>query len=202
MGSAPHHSKQSNMNIKTYGVPELTEWHGKVKAGSIEVGVSFTGGTSSPSGAQPAYLVTKDPIVQFVIEHSKEFRNGFIILLMSQETPGNHPREAVAKPKATGSDKANGADGADKSGSTADKADEANGADKATGADSAPKTVEVSCLQDAQAYLQEHFSIASYKVRTCEAAQQAGLEHGVRFSGGKFDSLDNVDTETETEGEP
>lgn len=183
------------MNIKTYGVPELTEWHGKVKAGSIEVGVSFTGGTSSPSGAQPAYLVTKDPIVQFVIEHSKEFRNGFIILLMSQETPGNHPRQAVAKPerikdRRTGEHGDNEADGADKSGSTDDKTE------------SAPKTVEVSCLQDAQAYLQEHFSIASYKVRTCEAAQQAGLEHGVRFTGGKFDSLDSGDTETETEGEP
>lgn len=190
------------MNIKTYGVPELTEWHGKVKAGSIEVGVSFTGGTSSPSGAQPAYLVTKDPIVQFVIEHSKEFKNGFIILLMSQETPGNHPRQGVAKPKAakaTGSDRVNGADGADKSENTADEADKA---DEATGAESAPKTVEVSCLQDAQAYLQEHFSIASHKIRTCEAAQQAGLEHGVRFSGGKFDSLDSGDTETETEGEP
>lgn len=197
------------MNIKTYGVPELTEWHGKVKAGSIEVVVSFTGGTSSPSGAQPAYLVTKDPIVQFVIEHSKEFKNGFIILLMSQETPGNHPRQGVAKPKAakaTGSDRANGAD---ESGSTAD---EANGANKANGdreengisteeSENAPETVEVSCLQDAQAYLQEHFSIASYKVRTYEAAQEAGLEHGVRFIGGKFDSLDNGDTETETEGE-
>lgn len=204
MGSAPHHSKQSNMNIKTYGVPELTEWHGKVKAGSIEVGVSFTGGTSSPSGAQPAYLVTKDPIVQFVIEHSKEFRNGFIILLMSQETPGNHPREAVAKPgrikdRRTGEHGDNEAAEADKSGSAADKANGADGADKS---EITFETVEVSCLQDAQAYLQEHFSIASHKVRTCEAAQQAGLEHGVRFSGGKFDSLDSGDTETETEGEP
>lgn len=194
------------MNIKTYGVPELTEWHGKVKAGSIEVGVSFTGGTSSPSGAQPAYLVTKDPIVQFVIEHSKEFKNGFIILLMSQETPGNHPRQGVAKPKAakaTGSDRANGANGADKSGSTTD---EANGDREENGisteeSENAPETVEVSCLQDAQAYLQEHFSIASYKVRTYEAARDAGLEHGVRFVGGKFDTLDNGDTETETEGE-
>jgi len=86
------------MKIKTYGVPDLTEWHGKVKAGSLEVSVSFRGGTASPSGAQPAYYVTRDPIVQFVIENSREFKNGFIILVMSQEIAGEHPRMAVPKP--------------------------------------------------------------------------------------------------------
>ena len=89
------------MKIKTYGVPDLTEWHGKVKAGSLEVSVSFRGGTASPSGAQPAYYVTRDPIVQFVIENSREFKNGFIILVMSQEIAGEHPRMAVPKPKPT-----------------------------------------------------------------------------------------------------
>ena len=88
------------MKVKTYGVPDLTEWHGKVKAGTLEVSVSFTGGTASPSGAQPAYFMTKDPIVQFVIENSKEFKNGFIILVMSQDVPGEHPRMAVPKPAA------------------------------------------------------------------------------------------------------
>lgn len=86
------------MKVKTYGVPGLTEWHGKLKAGSLEVNVSFTGGTASPSGAQPAYFMTKDPIVQFVIEHSKEYKNGFIILVMSQDIAGEHPRMAVPKP--------------------------------------------------------------------------------------------------------
>ena len=87
------------MIVKTYGVPDLTEWHGKLKAGSLEVKVSFTGGTASPSGAQPAYMVTKDPITQFVIEHSKEFKSGFIILVMSQNIPGTHPRMAIPKPQ-------------------------------------------------------------------------------------------------------
>ena len=86
------------MKVKTYGVPGLTEWHGKLKAGSIEVSASFVGGTASPSGAQPAYFMTKDPIVQFVIEHSKEYKSGFIILVMSQDVSGEHPRMAVPKP--------------------------------------------------------------------------------------------------------
>lgn len=86
------------MKVKTYGIYSLTEWHGKVKAGTIEVNVSFVGGTASPSGSQPAYMVTKDPITQFVIENSKEFKDGFIVLVMCEEIGGNHRRMAMPKP--------------------------------------------------------------------------------------------------------
>ena len=86
------------MKVKTYGIYSLTEWHGKVKAGTIEVNVSFVGGTASPSRSQPAYMVTKDPITQFVIENSKEFKDGFIVLVMCEEIGGNHRRMAVPKP--------------------------------------------------------------------------------------------------------
>lgn len=86
------------MKVKTYGIYSLTEWHGKVKAGTIEVNLSFVGGTASPSGSQPAYMVTKDPITQFVIENSKEFKDGFIVLVMCEEIGGNHRRMAVPKP--------------------------------------------------------------------------------------------------------
>ena len=51
--------------------------------------------------------------------------------------------------------------------------------------------VEASCLQDAQAYLQEHFNISSYKVRSYDAAQKAASEHGVKFVGAKFDTLNS-----------
>lgn len=90
------------MQVKTYGINGLTEWHGDIKAGSISVRVSFTGGTASPSGAQPAYYMTKDPITQFVIENSNEFKSGFIHLEMSHEIPGEHPRMAVPKETHTG----------------------------------------------------------------------------------------------------
>lgn len=86
------------MKVKTYGIYGLTEWHGKVKAGTLEASLSFVGGTCSPSGAQPAYMVTKNPITQFVIENSKEFKNGFINLVMLQELPGTDKRIATHKP--------------------------------------------------------------------------------------------------------
>lgn len=104
------------MKVKTYGVPGLTEWHGKLRAGSVEVAVSFKGGTSSPSGAQPAYFMTKDPIVQFVIENSKEYKSGFVITVMSSEIAGEHPRMAIPKKKEEGKGEAKAAEAAEKDG--------------------------------------------------------------------------------------
>ena len=185
------------MKVKTYGVPELTEWHGKVKAGNIEVAVSFTGGTSSPSGAQPAYFVTKDPITQFVIENSKEFRNGFIIPIMTQEVPGNHPRMATPNPRAA---IAPAQEAPAKDEPTKDEPIEsvAEDNDIADTPAAGLKEVEVTCLQDAQDYLQQNFGISSYKVRSRAAAQKAAAEHGVVFVGNGFsaaeeDSDNNAD---------
>ncbi len=195
------------MIVKTYGVPDLTEWHGKLKAGSLEVKVSFTGGTASPSGAQPAYMVTKDPITQFVIEHSKEFKSGFIILVMSQNIPGTHPRMAIPKPqpqpeapKPTGDvvtptpqepapiptvedgDETRGPEGS----ATTGEHDGA-GTDVADGTedtDGASVSVRVPDKLEAIEYLKEHFPEKGYtatKLRTQTAFQAACAECGVTF---------------------
>lgn len=183
------------MKVKTYGVPDLTEWHGKVKAGSLEVAVSFTGGTASPSGAQPAYFMTKDPIVQFVIENSKEYKNGFIILVMSQDIAGEHPRMAVPKPKPqpapsrsdnasqpvippvkpseeppTTNDEEQQNDGEDAEGNEEDEAD--------------GNKVEVADKNEAIEYLKEHFADKNYtatSLRTKTAFEAACKECGVEF---------------------
>lgn len=81
------------MKFKTYGIRGLSEWQGDVKIGSIKMRLHFTGGTASPSGAQPAYFATSDPLTQFVIENSKEY-GSLITLLSSRDVEGEHPREA------------------------------------------------------------------------------------------------------------
>ena len=168
------------MKVKTYGVPGLTEWHGKVKAGSIEVEVSFSGGTASPSGAQPAYFVTKDPITQFIIENSKEYKNGFIILVMQQEAPGEHPRMAVPKPKPA----------VEKASETvADKSEPAeepkeNAAAVEEPAPGTPEAITVADKYDAIEYLKEHFPDKNYTssgLRTKTAFEAACKECGVAF---------------------
>lgn len=154
------------MKVKTYGVPDLTEWHGKVKAGSLEVNVSFTGGTASPSGAQPAYFMTKDPIVQFVIENSKEFKNGFIILVMSQEIAGDHPR--MAKPRELSAN------------TPASPKTEAESAIRNQGTTT---VVVATCLDDAKEYLVEHCDIKRTELRSAKAIKDAAEKHGIVFEG-------------------
>lgn len=187
------------MKVKTYGVPGLTEWHGKLKAGSIEVSASFVGGTASPSGAQPAYFMTKDPIVQFVIEHSKEYKSGFIILVMSQDVAGEHPRMAVPKPTPvpkpapvpetpthvaeetvtpTTPAKESPADAEQPTDETQDETLQGDGEDADGG------KIKVADKNEAIEYLKEHFAEKNYtatSLRTKTAFEAACKECGVEF---------------------
>ena len=152
------------MKVKTYGVPGLTEWHGKVRAGNIEVSVSFRGGTASPSGAQPAYFMTKDPITRF------------IILVMSQDAPGEHPRMAVPKNSASPKSSEEGVESSD-----AEPA--ASGGE--TPVDGVPVMVHVADKYDAIEYLKEHFPDKNYTssgLRTKSAFEAACNECGVVFA--------------------
>lgn len=181
------------MKVKTYGVPGLTEWHGKLKAGSIEVSASFVGGTASPSGAQPAYFMTKDPIVQFVIEHSKEYKSGFIILVMSQDVAGEHPRMAVPKPAPvpetpapvvkepvtpTTPTEETPAEEVQPTGETQDETLQGDGDDAYGG------KIKVADKNEAIEYLKEHFAEKNYtatSLRTKTAFEAACKECGVEF---------------------
>lgn len=173
------------MEIKTYGVYGLTEWHGKVKAGTIEVKVSLVGGTSSPSGTQPAYMVTKDPVVQFVIENSKEFKSGFIRLVMKQELPGTHKRIAVHKPvadDATRTISASVENGSSTDGTTTEASpevtEEADGkADEAT----TPTEVEFSTNQEAKDYLANTFGVKG-ALKTRAEIIAVGETYGVKIT--------------------
>lgn len=174
------------MKVKTYGVPGLTEWHGKLKAGSIEVSASFVGGTASPSGAQPAYFMTKDPIVQFVIEHSKEYKSGFIILVMSQDVAGEHPRMAVPKPAPvvkepvtpTTPAEETPAEEVQPTDETQDETLQGDG-DNADGG-----KIKVADKSDAIEYLKAHYPEKNYtalKLRSNSAFKAACNECGVEF---------------------
>lgn len=163
------------MKAKTYGIHGLSEWYGKVKAGSIEVSVAFKGGTASPSGAQPAYFMTKDPITQFVIENSKEFKNKFITLERSVDLPGTHPREAYPK-RPTPENPVQGI------GTEGRPEEDENAVDGAEGEAGVKKTqVKVSSVEDAKDYLVDKFGIASSKLRTRAACIAAGEENGIEF---------------------
>lgn len=157
----------------TYGAPRLVDWVAQIKSGAATVRVHFTGGALTTYGVTPAEYTTANPFIQKVIENSDYFKEGRIVALRRVCTPASSKVE-VAQPVETPT-------------STA----EAGGEMRAESGEPRDVTVvEVTCLQDAQAYLQEHFNISSYKVRSYEAAQRAAAGHGIQFSGAKFDAID------------
>ena len=167
------------MTVKTYGVPGLSEWHGKLKVGTIEVNVSFIGGTASPSGAQPASMTTKDPIVQFVVENSKEWKQGMIILLQKQDVAGVHPRMAVKTAENHAQDDMNQL--------TEEK--DTKGSNKASGSETdesgkGTTFVKVADKADAVEWLKENYPDKGYtanKLRSEAAFTAACQECGVTF---------------------
>lgn len=170
----------------TYGAPRLVDWVAQIKAGAATVRVHFTGGALTSYGVTPAEYTTANPFIQKVIEQSTYFKEGRIILLRRTALPDVAAKSLAPAPVPEAEQSAEEA--------TASAEEVANdeAADGFT-------IVEASCLQDAQAYLQEQFNISSYKVRSYDAAQKAASEHGVKFVGAaKFDTLNGGES-TESE---
>lgn len=163
------------MKVKTYGINGLTDWYGEIKVNSISVKVSFTGGTVSPSGAQPAYFITKNPITQFVIENSKEFKSGFISLQMVQEISGEHPMEA--KPSNNQNQNQN-----EKGESAENENEKGDGA--AVAENGGKRHIKVADKPDAVEWLKENYPDKGYtglSLKSKAAFEAACEECGVEF---------------------
>lgn len=194
----------------TYGAPRLVDWVAQIKVGAATVRVHFIGGALTAYGVTPAEYTTDNPFIQKVIEQSAYFKEGRIITLRKATLPETtktakvqkanqqKPKQELQKAPAT-PDKTVAPTLVE----TSDVADEQKDEETTETVEETVEgltKVEASCLQDAQAYLQENFNIASYKVRSYEAAQRAASEHGVRFVGAKFDTM-NVGEQSEEETE-
>ena len=171
------------MVIKTYAIHGLSEWHGDIKAGAISVRVSFTGGTASPSGALPAYFMTKDPVTQFVIENSKEYKNGFIRLEMQQTIAGEHPRMATPKPS-TSEVAGSGMPEPDSGEGVTGPADSEDSKSEGGFVLNSFSPIKVATKSDAIEWLKEHYPEKEYtavKLRSKAAFDAACEECGVVF---------------------
>lgn len=202
----------------TYGAPRLVDWVAQIKVGAASVRVHFTGGALTSYGVTPAEFTTSNPFIQKVIENSSYFKEGRIIVQRRAKIEEPQKPAPKAKPKAQpapqpapapqpkaeepvaeapaptpASVEAEAQETAEPEPAAEAQAEEAetNGITK----------VPVTCLPDAQAYLQENFNISSYKVRSCEIAQKIAAEHGIQFTGGKFDTLTCGKTEDEAKEE-
>lgn len=200
----------------TYGAPRLVDWVAQIKVGAASVRVHFTGGALTSYGVTPAEFTTSNPFIQKVIENSSYFKEGRIKVLRRAEieepkkpapkakpkaqpapqpAPAPQPKaeEPVAETPAPAPAEAEPQEAAEQEAAAEAQAEEA----EAAGITKVP----VTCLPDAQAYLQENFNISSYKVRSCEIAQKIAAEHGIQFTGGKFDTLNGSKAEDEAKEE-
>lgn len=200
----------------TYGAPRLVDWVAQIKAGAATVRVHFTGGALTSYGVTPAEYTTSNPFIQKVIENSSYFKEGRIILL--RRTTVEEPKKPAPKPKAQPAPQPAPAPQPNVEEPVAETPAPAPvpvEAEVQEAAEPEPATetqaeetatagitkVAVTCLPDAQAYLQENFNISSYKVRSCEIAQKIAAEHGIQFTGGKFDTLNGTKAEDEAKEE-
>lgn len=206
----------------TYGAPRLIDWVAQIKVGAATVRVHFTGGALTSYGVTPAEFSTADPFLQKVIENSNFFKEGRIIFLRKTTVADTAKPKPKAKPQPKPAPKVQVPTPAPEAAApqttapapTPDEAQnpeptptaeeevssENEEAVAAAAADSL-KSVEVSCIQDAQAYLQENFNIPTYKIRTRPAAQRAAAEHGVMFVGGGFVPVGSEEAESEQTAE-
>lgn len=186
----------------TYGAPRLVDWVAQIKAGAATVRVHFTGGALTSYGVTPAEYTTSNPFIQKVIENSSYFKEGRIIIQRRATIEEPKKPAPKAKPKAQPAPQpaptpapveAEPQEAAEPEPAAEAQTEEAeaNGITK----------VPVTCLPDAHAYLQENFNISSYKVRSCEIAQKIAAEHGIQFTGGKFDTLNGTKAESEAKEE-
>lgn len=172
----------------TYGAPRLVDWVAQIKVGAASVRVHFTGGALTSYGVTPAEFTTSNPFIQKVIENSSYFKEGRIIV--QRQATIEEPKKPApkAKPKAQPAPQPAPQPKAEEP--VAETPAPTPGPVEAEPQEAAGITkVPVTCLPDAQAYLQENFNISSYKVRSCEIAQKIAAEHGIQFTGGKFDTL-------------
>lgn len=191
----------------TYTAPNLMDWVAQIKAGAATVKVHFTGGALTAYGVTPAEYTTDSKFIQQVIERSTYFKEGRINIGRRVEIPDPvKPKPKAQKPvgapapttESARADKpADAKEGEPILTPTAQGEGTDSGSEGTESAESTLTTVEVSCLQDAQDYLQQNFGISSYKVRSKPSAQKAAMEHGVAFTGGGFETETNETEATE-----
>lgn len=179
--------------IKTYGIDGLLEWHGVIESHGVKMKVDFTNGSLTAVGVAPATFTTKNELTQHIIENSDMFKSGRIHLTMSTPIPGSDEKpktkaapkvDPVPAPKVEvpEEDKNPKGDETDEQPveETEQEPAEVDGDKEPEGGNKVTR-LEMPSLDDAKAYLIEHFGYKSSNIRSKTAIIAAGAENGIEF---------------------
>ena len=179
--------------VKTYGIEGLLEWHGLIESHGVNMKVDFTNGSVTAYGVAPATFTTKNELTQHIIENSQKFKDGRIRLIKSTPIPGSDEKpKTKAAPKVDPApapkvevpdmDKNPKGDETDEQPveETEQEPAEVDGDKEPEGGDKVTR-LKMPSLDDAKAYLIEHFGYKSSNIRSKTDIIAAGAENGIEF---------------------
>ena len=195
-----------NKSKTTYGVYNLIEWHALLHLGKGRVKVTFTGGSITTQGVTPATFTTEDPVVQFAIERSPEFKSGKIKVvrrvklegLIPIERNGLGPRSEALAQNHSGAEAGtsglgprsealaqNHSGGMGQDGGGGFGAEDGAGSSEEGGETAAAgigmTQVEFASNDEAKDYLEQNFGLVRSKLRNKEDIYKAGKANGVEI---------------------
>ncbi len=170
--------------IKTYGVRGLMECVCNIPVGKTRLHVEFTGGVLTQYGNTPAKYSTDDLLKQAIIENSKPFKSGKIVLVSTVESDEDETMRVEGKVTGaeTPAEGGRAQDSGDGTGSK-DVQGSADGTDGTSAAGSGETVVEVASLEDAKDYLNQKHGVAVRNLRSRQAILDAAKQYGVTFKG-------------------
>ena len=174
-----------NKSKTTYGVYNLIEWHALLHLGKGRVKVTFTGGSITTQGVTPATFTTEDPVVQFAIERSPEFKSGKIKVVRRVKLEGLIPIERNGLGPRSKDLAQNHSGGMGQDGGGGFGAEDGAGSSEEGGETAAAgigmTQVEFASNDEAKDYLEQNFGLVRSKLRNKEDIYKAGKANGVEI---------------------
>lgn len=175
----------------TYGVHGMMEYIAMIKLGTKNrIKVTFTDGSITAMGVNPATFVTDNLMVQHAIEHSPEYARGLIKtvrvveldteVVIERNVPccDKHTEAEVAKQEETPAEKPTEQESTE---STSENSTEKQPEVEEAKNEPAQEVTEVEFSNngDAKVYLEEKFGVAPSKLRTREIIESTAKSYGV-----------------------
>lgn len=142
----------------------MVEWHASLRVGANIIKVAFSGGSATAYGVTPAMFTTENAATQHLIEQTREFKSGRIVLLRV---------DRIAEPEEVVVTTVKVAEG--------EESPEDAEASVASGVEL--REVAVTCTDDAREWLMSEFGINKTKVRTRAQIDAMAASRGIKFTG-------------------
>lgn len=161
---------------KTYGIKGFMEYQAVIKVGNGRMKVSFTDGSMSAMGVNPATFTTDKFMVQHAIENSAEFKRGLIhivsVIDLANEVHIERNTPAPVSPQEPLQEERPEAEEIDTE--AAEQPEPEDSVDTLT-------QVEFASNDEAKDYLEQNFGLVRSKLRNREDICKAGKANGVEI---------------------